>query len=489
MWGKFKDTVNPLESFIGKRSADFSKEDIVRYVTKKGVKIINFRYAAHDGRLKTLSFPVSSVNYLETILTFGERVDGSSLFPYIEAGASDLYVMPDYTTAYVDPFSEIPALGVLCSYLGPDGKPLETSPEYTLKRAAEDFEKSTGCTFEAMGELEFYVSAEVNPNFEAKNQKGYHESAPFSKFEDFRNEAMTLISQVGGKIKYSHSEVGNFTLNGKLYEQNEIEFLPVPVREAATQLLLAKWILRRLADIYGYDLTFAPKITTGKAGSGLHFHTRVVKNGSPVMLESGNLSEYAKRMIGGYIKCAGALTAFGNTNPTSYFRLVPHQEAPTEICWGMRNRSVLIRVPLGWRSSGSDRQTVEIRSADGSADIYLMLAGITTAARIGLTSSDSLEIAQKSFTDLNIHDDKHSEFRNSLKKLPSSCYESAQELERSRSLFETGGNGEPGIPFSPKLIDGIIGQLKSYEDTNIRKEAQEDPSVMQNMVNSYYHCG
>ncbi len=488
MWFKSIDSVNPLERFLNKRSENFTKEDIMKFVKKNKIEIINFRYTAYDGRLKTLNFPVTGKEYLNTILTSGERVDGSSLFPYIEANSSDLYVIPRFSSAYLDPFATIPTLGILCSYYGADGTPLESSPEYTLRKAVKDFETATGYQFEAMGELEFYLTADSGKLFNAENQKGYHESTPFAKFEDFRCEAIQMISRVGGKIKYGHCEVGNFQLNGKLYEQNEIEFLPWPVINAADQLLLAKWILRTLANKYNLDLTFAPKITPGKAGSGLHFHTRVMKNGKPVMLENGKLSEVAKKVIAGYIKCASALTAFGNTNPSSYFRLVPHQEAPTEICWGNRNRSALIRVPLGW-NSGIDRQTVEIRSADGSADIYLMLAGITTAARIGLTSDDSLSVAEQTFIDVNIHDKNNEEKRLKLKKLPTSCYESALELEANRKLFETGADGSSDTPFSHSLIDGVILKLKSFDDLEIRIEAEQSAAKMEELVAKYYYCG
>ena len=120
------------------------------------------------------------------------------------------------------------------------------------------------------------------------------------------------------------------------------------MESAADQLMMAKWILRSLAYRHGLDITFAPKITTGKAGSGLHFHTRMMKGDRSVMIKDGSLSDDARRAIAGYMKFASSLTAFGNTNPTSYFRLVPHQEAPTSVCWGDRNRSVLVRVPLGW---------------------------------------------------------------------------------------------------------------------------------------------
>ena len=144
---------------------------------------------------------------------------------------------------------------------------------------------------------------------------------------------MQYIAQAGGQIKYGHSEVGNFCLDGKNYEQNEIEFLPVDVEQAADQLMIAKWVIRNLGYELGYDVTFAPKITTGKAGSGLHIHMRMIKDGKNQMLSGGVLSESARKMIAGMMDLAPAITAFGNKNPTSYFRLVPHQEAPTNLCW------------------------------------------------------------------------------------------------------------------------------------------------------------
>mgnify|MGYP000028354418 FL=1 len=211
---------------------------------------------------------------------------------------------------------------------------------------------------------------------------------------------MAYIAQAGGQIKYGHSEVGNFTLNGMIYEQNEIEFLPVNAEDAADQLMIAKWIIRNLAYKHGYNITFAPKITTGKAGSGLHIHMRIMKDGQNQMLKEGVLSETARKAIAGMMELAPSITAFGNTNPTSYFRLVPHQEAPTNICWGDRNRSVLVRVPLGWAAKTdmcmtanpleteshydtTQKQTVEMRSPDGSADLYQLIAGLAVACRHG----------------------------------------------------------------------------------------------------------
>lgn len=112
-----KYNINPLVSAIGKTPDQFTKEDIINFITANDIRVVNFRYIAGDGRLKTLNFPVSSLQYLDLILSFGERVDGSSLFSYIQAGSSDLYVIPRFSTAYLDPFAEIPTLGLLCSYL------------------------------------------------------------------------------------------------------------------------------------------------------------------------------------------------------------------------------------------------------------------------------------------------------------------------------------------------------------------------------------
>ena len=380
-------TKNLVVKFLGKEPKMFTRNDIIEYIVKNDIEMVNFMYPAGDGRLKTLNFVINDLDYLKTILTSGERVDGSSLFSFIEAGNSDLYVVPRYATAFRDPFAEIPTISMLCSFFDKDGNPLATSPEQTLRKACRAFHNETGLEFEAMGELEYYVISPDDGMFPATDQRGYHESAPYAKFNEFRSKCMQYIAQTGGRIKYGHSEVGNFTLEGMNYEQNEIEFLPVAAEEAADQLMLAKWVIRNLAFQMGFNVTFAPKITTGKAGSGLHIHMRLTRDGRNVMLGANKqLSDDARRMIAGLMDMAPSITAFGNTNPTSYFRLVPHQEAPTNVCWGDRNRSVLVRVPLGWTADSdmsvlanpleqpsgfdaSQKQTVEIRSADGSAEI------------------------------------------------------------------------------------------------------------------------
>lgn len=491
---------NRLVAFLQKPARDFTINDIKRYIVENGIEMINFMYPAGDGRLKTLNFVINDEDYLDSILSQGERVDGSSLFAHIEPGNSDLYVIPKFHTAFLDPFAEIPTVTMLCAFFDKDGNRLSNSPDYTLEKACSAFRDVTGLTFQAMGELEYYVIFPADGTFPAVDQKGYHESAPFVKTGDFRTRCMSLIAAAGGRIKYGHSEVGNFTLDGLTYEQNEIEFLPVDGTEAADQLSIAKWVIRRLAEKEGYNITFAPKITTGKAGSGLHVHLRLLDGeGHNVMLDScGNLSNDARTAIAGMMDMARSITAFGNTNPTSYFRLVPHQEAPTNICWGDRNRSVLVRVPLGWNTSddlcakanpGSNaregsaagRQTVEIRSADGSADVYYLIAAIAVACRHGWEMRDPLKVAERTYVDVDIHKPENASRLASLSHLPASCVESADALQEQRKVYE-----ERGV-FSPAYLDAVESQLRGFDDKDLHERAKADLSLMTSLVNRFFH--
>ncbi len=496
----FKLSPNALVKYLQKSPAEFTREDIIRYIEEQHIEMLNFRYVGGDGRLKTLNFVINSREQLVEVLSSGERVDGSSLFPYIEAGNSDLYVIPRFRTAFLNPFSDIPTLDLLCSFYDKNGDPFAGSPEYILRKAHTQLQEKTGYEFEVMGELEYYVISEKEPYFVTDDQRGYHESSPFTKWEQLRREAMLAISTIGGNIKYGHSEVGNFTVGNLEYEQNEIEFTPCPVEDAANQLIIAKWALRTLAHRYGVTVTFSPKITVGKAGSGLHIHTRLMKKGVNQMIVNGKLGEAARKAIAGYLDLAQALTAFGNTNPTSYFRLVPHQEAPTNICWGDRNRSVLVRVPLGWAGQKdmlkdanpleesnttdfSSKQTVEFRCPDGSADIYLLVAGLTVAARHGIEMKNALDYAEQTYVDVNIFDEENQAKADSLAKLPVSCWDSAQALEKQKEIFLKYN------VFDARTLDGIVANLRSYNDKNLREEIGNDEERILELVDRFFHCG
>jgi len=491
---------NELVQFLKKPSREFTREDLIRFIEAKGVKSLNFRYVAEDGKLKTLNFVPHSRDHLETILFSGERVDGSSLFSFVEAGSSDLYVVPRYRTAFLNPFSESPTLEILCSFYDSLGKPLESSPEYILRKAHTRFREKTGFNIKALGELEYYIRSVSEDQYPLVDQKGYHQSKPFAKFEELRVEALELCAKAGCWIKYGHSEVGSFTKDGEDYEQHEIEFLPNGVEEAVEQLIITKWILRMLGYQYGVEVSFAPKITVGKAGSGMHFHLLIEKDGINQLVEGTKLSDIAKRAIAGVLDVSKALTAFGNTIPTSYLRLVPHQEAPTNICWGDRNRSVLIRVPLGWSGNAgmindanpedksvigqrSSRQTFELRSPDGSADIYCLMAGLVLGIEHGLEMENALEMADNLYVDYNIFKETAKAAAKKLDSLPASCCESADALVAQRSLFERDN------VFPPGMIDNIVKKLKNYDDKDLSERLFGKNDEIHKLVMQYLHCG
>lgn len=490
---------NPLVQFLKKPACEFTRQDIIYFIEENEIEMINFRYVGEDGKLKSLNFVINNKQHLEDLLATGERVDGSSLFSYIEAGSSDLYVIPRFKTAFVNPFSEYPTLDILCSFYNRDGEPLESAPEHILRKAIENFRKATGYNFKAMGELEYYVVSDKDDMYPAVDQKGYHESPPFTKSGHIRKEALSLISQCGGQIKYGHSEVGNFETEDEHYEQQEIEFLPVDPQDAVDQLVIAKWILRMLGNEQGVNISFAPKITVGKAGSGMHIHMLLEKDGENIMVKDGKLSDEARRMIAGILDLAGPLTAFGNTIPTSYLRLVPHQEAPTNICWGDSNRSVLVRVPLGWIADTSmikdanpqetgkipyvpGKQTVELRSGDGSADLYMFVAGIIVAAQHGLEMPNALELAEKLYMSVNIFHEEHKDKLAMLEHLPQSCWESADRLLEKREHFEKNG------VFPSGTIDQVVKKLKAFEDKDLSERLYGKEDELRKLVMKYLHC-
>lgn len=490
---------NKLVQNLRKPASEFTKHDIIQFIDDNKIELLNFKYVGEDGKLKTLNFVITSKDYLDSILSTGERVDGSSLFSYIKAGRSDLYVIPRFKTAFVDPFAESPTLNILCSFYTAEGEPLESAPEYILKKAMLDFKQTTGYEFYAMGELEYYISGSRGSLYHAEDQKGYHTSSPFTNWEHLRIEAMQLIAQCGGKIKYGHSEVGNFANETEEFEQHEIEFMPIKADDAVDQLIIAKWILRMLGKKNNVQISFAPKITVGKAGSGLHIHMMLVQDGKNKMIENFELSNVAKKMIAGLLTLARPLTAFGNTIPTSYLRLVPHQEAPTKVCWGDTNRSVLVRVPLGWVAETNmikdanpqeigvipyipGKQTVEFRAPDGSADIYHLVSGLIVAAKKGILDKNALKKAEELYVNVNIFAKEHKHINDKLESLPQSCWESAESLKKNRKYFEANNI------FPKGSIDRIIEYLQSFNDKDLSERLYGKKDEIKKIVEKYIHC-
>jgi glutamine synthetase len=515
---------NPLSVLLQKPPEDFARADMLRVIAEKGIERITFHYTGLDGKLKELRIPVADAAQAESVLAEGERADGSSLFKgMVDTAVSDLYVVPVYRTAFLNPFDEA-GLDFVCRYLAKDGEPAPFAPDNILARAAGLFRANTGLDMRALGELEFFLLGEAKGNlFVPPKQQGYHGSAPFIKSGPILNEMVRHITRITGAVKYAHSEVGflarvqseNAEIDGRRAEQLEIEFLPRPIVEMADDLVIARWVIRNVASQHGCVATFAPKIEDGVAGNGLHVHMEIARDGRSVMtgaavaddsaikdglvVADGRLSEEARRLIGGLLEYADTLTAFGNTVSAAYLRLVPHQEAPTRICWSDFNRSVLIRVPLGWNnlqglsrrvnprdgaefSRTESRQTVEFRSPDGSANVHLLLAGLAMAADWGFGNAKSalvpgktpLELAEYLYVKGNIFDNK--ELLNRLPELPASCVASGRLLLAKRGLYERDG------VFPASVIDYAARALDAEKDEFMNQTLLIDLPVDQRLV-------
>ncbi|WP_309646887.1 glutamine synthetase family protein [Nocardioides sp.] len=483
---------HPIVRLLEKPAADFTASDLVRAVEQLELRQVNLRYLGGDGRLKTIAFPINSREHLIEVLTRGERVDGSSVFEGTEAAASDVYIVPRHRTAFLNPFGERPSLDVLCSFYGEDGEPLPYAGEQVLRRAAEALTEETGMVLEAFGELEYYLVDDVERIYPVEEEHGYQESAPFSKGQQVREQVLGHLNAMGVKLKYAHGEVGNIRQDDRQLVQHEIEFWPVAALEAADALVLAKWVVREVAYAHGLEVTFAPSVSSAGAGSGLHIHSRLVHDGSNAIVDDEGINDTGRRLIAGYLSAAKALTAFGNTVPTSYLRFADGGESPEGICWGDTDRTGLVRVPLAWGGDvlpgmithanpgsptasaepGTHPQTVELRLADGSADVHLLLAGMAVAARRGLRDPDSLELTER------LSADDH----DSFDQLPTSCSESADALEGQREWFEAEGI------FPRELIDAVLERLRTRDAALAKKWAKDDEARAE-MVRRYWHVG
>ncbi len=486
---------NPVSVILDKPREEFTRRDLIRLIEERGIERITLHYTALDGKLKELKLPLANRNQAEHILADGERADGSSLFKgMVDASVSDLYVVPLYKTAFLNPFDPS-SLDFICRYLDSSGGYAAFAPDNILLNAHAHFQKRTGFSLNALGELEFYLLAEPESHiFLAGKQRGYHASAPFIKSGKVLDEMVRYITQITGSVKYAHSEVGYLEtvhsnlaeISGKRAEQLEIEFLPTPIDEAGDILVLAKWLIRNVAYRNNCVASFTPKLEEGIAGNGMHVHVELCRDHKNAMLgPDGRLTREARQLIGGFCTYADSLTAFGNTISSAYLRLVPNQEAPTRICWSDCNRSAMIRVPLGWVSANdlghklnpqqqeesgtaAGRQTVELRSPDGSAAVHLLLAGMTMAAEWGLTHPQSAKLADQLYVKGNIFEDP--ELLKRLQALPKSCVESAKLLLEKRMLYERDGI------FPSSIIDYMARLLFAEQDEDLNNHLLHLPA-------------
>jgi glutamine synthetase len=478
---RYGHDVRPLVRRLQKAPEDWQRKDLLGLVALDKIRVINLRYPGFDGKLRELRVPITNSAQADRLLAVGERVDGSSLFPGLfESTESDLYVVPVYRWAFLNPWSA-DELDIVCRFAGKDGAPCPVTPDNVLAAAAEELWTSNRATLKALAELEFYlILSRRDERFTGKAQRNYHQAPPYLHGREIADEILRVVSEVTGCVKYCHGEVGyvdrvdseNPEIDGRRAEQYELEMSLVPVEDLGTWLTVARWLIRVIADRHEASVTFAPKLELDSAGSGMHLHLALEREGRNTMKGAGGaLSDDALCMIGGLLGEAAALTALGNTVASSYLRLVPGHEAPTQIRWGRYDRSSLIRVPLdfvterrldramnptetGPMPDVGSQTTVEFRSPDGSAFPLLLLAAVTQCVTHGLTGGEGLELARKLEMTVQEAEDR------SLNALPASAAEAAIRLRESRVSFEKRG-------FPSVWIDLVVDKLLQENDRNL----------------------
>ncbi len=447
-----------LERRIGSPRESWSVSDLVGFCRRHDVRLLSLLHVGGDGRLKTLDFVVRSESHLARVLDGGERADGSSLFGAhgIEPRASDVVLVPRLETAFLDPFASSATLAVLCGHATRDGEPLAVSPDTIVRRADARLAKS-GVRLWALGEIEYFLGRRFeSSDARGRSERGYHASAPDVFGEPLRRRALLCLADLGIPVKYGHSEVGGIEPDESdrlLWEQHEIELDLLPCPRAADAVILARWVLGRLADREGFRLSTAPVVRASHAGNGLHLHLAPREGG--VDLESGawdeGLSTPGRWLLGGLLETGGGLMAFGNRHERSFERLTAGRETPKRLTWGTYDRVALVRLPAVPRAADGERvapATIEYRLPDGSAHPHLVLAGVMQAMRDAKGRDDLDERIRGARAGA---DDENGRAR----LLPRSFPEVAQALSRIRPILEAGG------VFPPALIDAVLAPLLS----------------------------
>lgn len=433
-------------------------EYIREIVEKEKIEFIDVLYTDLSGILRKVSFPVG---YLDKFIKNGIGIDGSSVPGFKDVAESDMRLIMDERKFFIDPLSERKRLCIIGSlFLGREEKRFENSPRYVLIKAI-DYMRKRGICDNAyfLPEIEFYIfdkveyKSEILESFyriesrENFYHRGYHIAPPFDKFDDFRERACYYIEKAGIKVKYHHHEVGRFC-------QGEIEIDFSDALDTADNIVIVKYLLKRLAEKEGIFITFMPKPLYNEPGNGLHLHQFLEKEGRSIFSDPSDymgLSKEGKYYIGGILKHAPSLCALTNPSTNSYKRLISGFEAPRKISYSVANRTTMIRIP-GYISKKEMR--IEIRSPDATFNPYLAIAAILMAGIDGI--ENGIPCGEPVSQDL--------EREESLKipSLPSSLEDALRELERD-NLYLKKGN-----VFPDSLISKWI-EIKRMEFEEVEK--------------------
>lgn len=380
-------------------------KDVLEFCKEKGVKIVDFRFVDFLGAWQHFSVPLRELT--EEVFKEGYGFDGSSIKGWQAINVSDLLVIPDPTTAVIDPFAEVTTLLLVCDVAEPITKESYTRDPRAVAKKAENYLKSTGLADEAHfgPEAEFFVFDDIrydqqmnrgfyyidsvegswntgkieDPNlgYKIRPKEGYQPVPPTDTLQDIRSEMLLIMEKCNMKVERQHHEVATAG-------QAEINFNYGSLVRTADMTLLYKYIVKNVAHKHKKSATFMPKPLHGDNGSGMHVHFSLWKKGVPLFAGDGyaGLSDTAMYAIGGILRNAKALCAFTSPTTNSYKRLAPGHEAPVNLAYSSRNRSAAIRIPM--YSANPKSKRIEFRCPDPSCNPYLALSAILMAAIDGI---------------------------------------------------------------------------------------------------------
>jgi glutamine synthetase len=372
---------------------------------EKGSRMVDFKFVDFPGVWQHFSVPLSELNPESFEEGFG--FDGSSIRGWQPIHASDMKIMPDPTSAVMDPFTKEPTLSLVCNIADPvTHQPYSRDPRHIAQKA-EAYVKSTGIADEAFfgPEAEFFIFDNIrydqttnagfyhidsqegqwntgsengqNLGYKPRYKEGYFPVSPTDSLNDLRTEMVLEMEKAGIQVECQHHEVATAG-------QSEIDMRFSPLVESADKLMWFKYIVKNVARRHDKTVTFMPKPLYDDNGSGMHVHVSMWKDKKPLFAGDryAGLSEMALHFIGGLLKHAASVIAFTNPTTNSYRRLVPGYEAPINLAYSSRNRSAAIRIPM--YSANPKAKRIEFRTPDPSCNGYLAFSAILMAGIDGI---------------------------------------------------------------------------------------------------------
>ncbi len=468
-----------------------SPQEVVRLAREEGVEIVDLRFCDLPGLMQHFSVPVHELS--EDSFEEGFGFDGSSIRGFQEIHESDMLLIPDASTAVIDPFREHKTLNINCFVRDPvTGEDYSRDPRY-IARKAELYLVSTGIADTAYfgPEAEFFIFDDVrfhqdqhsglyavdsiegiwnaarpeNPNlgYKPRYKEGYFPVPPMDHFQDLRSEMILEMERMGIDIEVHHHEVATAG-------QAEIDMKFDTLLSMADKLMLYKYIVKSVARRAGRTATFMPKPLYADNGSGMHTHQSLWKDGQPLFYSEqgyGGISDLARWYIGGLLKHAPAVLAFAAPTTNSYKRLIPGFEAPVNLVYSQRNRSAACRIPLYSQSPKAKR--IEFRCPDPSCNPYLAFPAMLMAGLDGIMN----RIEPPDPVDKDLYDLPPEEMAG-IPQVPGSLEESLNALESDNEFLRSGD----------VFTEDVIETWLSYKRTREVDELRQRPHPYEFML--YY---